>query len=100
MNLFPSTSEQHFSHVHLDHLERIAEVEQCTVQIRRDLFTQLDVDDKYLDDAKKPPVSGRIRSKLRCSRTKLYETLIYIFPIIEILKNYEWKNFTLGIAIF
>ena len=72
------------------------EVDHYSVQVRRELFTQLDIDDKYLDDAEPRPLGRRIRSRLRCSRTKLYETLVYIFPIIEILKTYEWKTFTLG----
>ena len=97
LTLFPSASERHFSHVdHLDHLESIVEVDHYSVTVRRELFTQLDIDDKYLDDAEPRPLSRRIRSRLRCSRTKLYETLVYIFPIIEILKTYEWKTFTLG----
>ena len=74
------------------------EVDHYSVQVRRELFTQLDIDDKYLDDAEPRSLSRRIRSRLRCSRTKLYETLVYIFPIIEILKTYEWKKFTLGIV--
>lgn len=96
LSLFPSASEHHFSHVHLDHLEAIAEVEVHTIQARRDLFTQLDVDDKYLDDAEKRPLSQRIRSKLRCTRSRLYQTLVYVFPIIAVIQNYEPKNFILS----
>lgn len=96
LSLFPSASEHHFSHVHLDHLEAIAEVEAHHIEARRDLFTQLDVDDKYLKDTEKRPLCQRIRAKLRCSRSRLYQSLVYVFPIIAVLRNYEPKTFILS----
>lgn len=96
LSLFPSASVQHFSHIHLDHLEAITEIEPHHIEARRDLFTQLDVDDKYLQDTEKRPISQRIRAKLRCTRSKLYRSLVYVFPIVAVLKNYELKNFALS----
>ena len=60
------------------------------------MFTQLDIDDKYVEEDEKPPFSSRMKKKLRCTRSRLYHLLVYVFPIIAVLKNYQPKKFTLG----
>lgn len=81
-----------------DRLGSIAELpDKHTVQVRRELFTQLDIDDKYVDDDEKPPFSQRVKTKCTCTRSKLFEILVYVLPIIAVLKNYEFKKFVLGI---
>ena len=76
----------------------IAEIpEKYSIEVRREMYTQLDIDDKYVDDDdKKRPFSTRMKKKLRCTKSKCYHFLVYILPIIAVVKNYEFKKFILG----
>lgn len=95
LQLYPSVSERRFSRVDHDRLGKIAE-EKFSVVVKRDLFTQLDIDDKYVEEEEKPPFSSRMKSKLRCSKANLYHFLVYWIPIIAVIQNYEFKNYVLG----
>ena len=62
------------------------------------MYTQLDIDDKYVEDDKtKHSLSARMKSKLKCTKSKCYHLLVYILPIIAVVKNYEFKKFVLGL---
>ena len=97
LDLFPAARERRFSRVGHDRLGSITEVpEKFSIEVRREMFTQLDIDDKYVEEDEKPPFSSRMKKKLRCTRSRLYHLLVYVFPIIAVLKNYQPKKFTLG----
>ena len=102
MPLFPAARERRFSRVggDRDRLGSIVEVaEKFTIEVKREMFTQLDIDDKYVEDDEKPPFSDRMKNKLKCTRAKFYHLLVYVFPIIAVLKNYQLKKYILGMYI-
>ena len=103
LQLYPSVSERRFSRVpeSRDRLMSIAEIpEKYSIQVGREMYTQLDIDDKYVEDEeKKRPLSARMKAKLRCTKSKCYHFLVYILPIIAVVKNYEFKKFVLGVYL-
>ncbi|XP_071099567.1 prestin-like isoform X3 [Haliotis cracherodii] len=67
-----------------------------TLALKRRVYTRMEIDEAYKDETPPWSLSGYFKSACRCSTETVIAGLLSIFPIVNVVRSYQLRQYILG----